>query len=364
MISILKSHSSARPFNVDEDLKDTTSFVGEEVDICGRWDADSPCFRHLLADGNPSVPMSWKHKFCHTSVQTICHCIRMMFDKLPGPLMLHTASGLYVRRCFDCGEKLQLQPLHSLVMTAYLLANLGCQNEDLFGMLAILLCLVSGGVNPCQTANVSVTAFMQPDAMETVCDHIELTAAGLAEKILEYPAVNLWNSKARCGWEVLCGVLRLCEDNQMDSDDEDEDEDFFWNRLGANYSGEFIGNEKPSDFEVDTHMNFHLESRSRCSSFRRRKDLASLWASVQAELLTYRHLHDDANWLSPRFSMQQLRDQLDRGESLAVGYVEQDLLKTHCICGRFEDHPLALVDDVTDPTLQTSMCGDGQHIVR
>ncbi|CAN9301898.1 unnamed protein product [Alternaria alternata] len=51
MITIIKAHTSAKPVVVDENLKDVARFVGEEVDICGRWDADSPCIRRLYAHG-------------------------------------------------------------------------------------------------------------------------------------------------------------------------------------------------------------------------------------------------------------------------------------------------------------------------
>jgi hypothetical protein len=101
MMTIIKSHSSAKPGIVDQNLKDVPRFVGEEVDICGRWDADSPCIRHLHASGNSSIPSTWKHKFCHTSLQAVCDCIIQMFTCMPIPLLLATQSGLYIRQCFD-----------------------------------------------------------------------------------------------------------------------------------------------------------------------------------------------------------------------------------------------------------------------
>jgi hypothetical protein len=147
MITIIKSHTSAKPFVVDENFKDVARFVGEEVDICGRWDADSPCIRQLYAHGLISIPSNWKHKFCNTSIQAVCHCIEQMCFAMQDPKLLKVPSGLYIRRCFsiDCGKKLQLSPLHSLVMTAYHLATHGREGEDLFGILACALCLISKG---------------------------------------------------------------------------------------------------------------------------------------------------------------------------------------------------------------------------
>lgn len=48
MISIIKSHTSAKPVVVDDNFKDVARFVGEEVDICGRWDADSLAYASFM----------------------------------------------------------------------------------------------------------------------------------------------------------------------------------------------------------------------------------------------------------------------------------------------------------------------------
>ena len=342
MISILKSHSAVTPVDVDDTLRDTARFMGEEIDICGRWDADSPCVRHLLTKGNASTPFSWKHKFCHTSIQTICHCIIRMTHHIP--VLIKTASGLYVRRCFDCGMKLQLQPLHSLVMTAYHLAMSGCSDEDLFGMLACLLCLISCGLDPRKTASISVAALMQTDATGIMCDHEELTPAELADKISTYPVVSSWNAKVRSGWAVFCGVLRLCEDIQAEPESSGDDVIMEDDQL---FSHHFIGTSEPDGGLRELHFDIH---EPRCY-FRTRRDLATLWASVQAELLTYRRLDDGMEWISQNFQMEQLRIQLDRGESLSVGFAEQNLLKPHCICGKFGGYPIEILSDVTNPDI-------------
>lgn len=342
MISILKSHSSVMPVVVDNTLADTARFVGEEIDICGRWDADSPCVRHLLAKGSPSTPFAWKHKFCHTSIQTICHCIIQIDERMRNRLM-ETESGLYVRRCFDCGIKLQLQPLHSLVMTTYHLASSGCQDEDLFGMLACLLCYISCGFNPRDTASISVTAFMQTDAMVT-CDHEELTPAELAEQISTYPVAISWSTKVQLGWAVFCGVLRLCEDVYVELESDEDDENL---RSYERYSHDIISTTDPDLGFVEEHVEYH----NPIPCFRTRRDLATLWASVQAELLTYRRLNDNMDWVSQNFSMEELQSQLVRGERLSTKYAEQSLLQPHCICGRFYSWPLATLSDATSPDI-------------
>ncbi|KAK2015768.1 hypothetical protein LZ32DRAFT_526181 [Colletotrichum eremochloae] len=66
MVSILRSHTSLTPVEVSPSFIDSTRFPGEEKDICGRWDADSPELRQLYKEGHPKIPRQWKHNFCHS----------------------------------------------------------------------------------------------------------------------------------------------------------------------------------------------------------------------------------------------------------------------------------------------------------
>jgi hypothetical protein len=148
-----------------------------------------------------------------------------VFQNSPERLIRETASGLYVHRCFDCGMKLQLQTLHSLVITAYHLASKGCQDEDMFGMLAYLLCLVSRGLDPQQKANVSVNVLLENDAI-VECDHEHLTAAELAERVSASSEMGSWSTEVRSGWAVFCGVLSLCERNYPKLRTNDSNEEY------------------------------------------------------------------------------------------------------------------------------------------
>ncbi|KAH8623835.1 hypothetical protein IG631_21540 [Alternaria alternata] len=353
MISIIKSHTTARPVDVDENLRNVARFIGEEVDICGRWDADSPCVRQLYAHGRTSVPPSWKHKFCNTSIQAICHCIDRMFQWMPEPLLLQTPSGLYVRRCFgtDCGKKLQLQPLHSLVMTAYHLATQGRDGEDLFGILACVLCLISHGLNPSVTANISVAALLSSDSF-VECDHVELTATELAEEILALPVFGTWDTKIKTGWVVLTGILRRCEvahlawirkeDHNLKLSGDSNSVRF------AEPDGEnrIIGSTEPDELLEEMH---YQDCYSPC--FTGEKNVGTLWSSVKAELLSYRRLNNGLGWTSQYFSMETLREQLEKDENIVMGYAEHNLLKPHCACHSFGRYGLTLLSDAVDPHL-------------
>ncbi len=118
MIIIMENHTSTKPGFVDHTLATESRFIGEEVDICGRWNAGSECYCDLLASGKSSILFDWKHKFCHTSTQAICHCLDAIMYR-SGDAMLVTPSGLFLRYCQNCGQKLQLLPLHTLVLTAF-----------------------------------------------------------------------------------------------------------------------------------------------------------------------------------------------------------------------------------------------------
>src|SRR5438045_1891921 len=112
----------------------------------------------------------------HTSVQAICHCIGTLFGPHWAP-DINTPSGLFTKRCSNetCGLKLQLMPLHTLVVTAVHLASQGSKAETLFGMLACLVCLLANGANPLLTAPVSINVLLSDDE-DRECSHAELDA--------------------------------------------------------------------------------------------------------------------------------------------------------------------------------------------
>ncbi|PVH82759.1 hypothetical protein DL98DRAFT_619155, partial [Cadophora sp. DSE1049] len=299
MIGILKGHTSCTPRMVDEAFKREHRFAGEEVDICGRWDADSDCIRHLQACGNPTIPQSWKHMFCHTSVQTITHCIGTLFNPHWGP-DINTPSGLFAKRCLneDCGLKLQLKPLHTLVVTAVYLAQLGSQGETLFGMVACLLCLLGKGANPLLKAHVSPTALLTDDDSQK-CTHSELDPLELAQSVPD-TIISNWSDERVIEWKLFCTVLRLSQ-NQ-------------WNS-------------KPLSPPVQRIRNYFGKNRT----------LAALWASVQTELLTYRRLAEGDSWISPNFDMASVLNSLETGDELSISLVSKSMMKTFCRCGVFLD---------------------------
>ncbi|KAL0765279.1 hypothetical protein CaCOL14_012028 [Colletotrichum acutatum] len=56
MISVLRSHTNLSPPEVSKSFVRCTRFPGEEKDICGRWDANSPELRQLYQSGQVKLP--------------------------------------------------------------------------------------------------------------------------------------------------------------------------------------------------------------------------------------------------------------------------------------------------------------------
>ena len=349
MIAILKAHTSCLPSVVDMIFKKEKRFEGEDVDICGRWDADSDCVRTLLAMGKSAIPFEWKDMFCHTSVQTICHCIRIISCDLGDDGS--TPSGLFVRRCLHCGLKLQLLPLHTLVLVGLHLSRSGCKDENLFGILACLLCLLSGGANPLLKASISVQALLGNDE-GSECSHEELDPAELAEKATT-TVESMWSRELGIGWQIICNVLRrsqvawgiISSNNEIEYDSESE------------YDSENTFHEDPEDvMDTDEEANQEHCIPADCNDFddddhenyfEGDNTLATLWAAVQTELLTYRRLEEGDPWISPNFNMRTLNEGLVSGGKVDVGLVQKGMMKRFCSCGKFSRaaHVGPMLDD-------------------
>ena len=351
MTAILKAHTSCLPSVVDVHFKKDKRFAGEDVDICGRWDADSDCIRTLLANGIAGIPFEWKHMFCHTSVQTICHCIGLVFGPRWGP-NINTPSGLFLRHCSSCGLKLQLLPLHTLVLVGLHLCQSGCKNENLFGILACLLCMLSNGANPLLKATISMQALLTDDGV-TNCNHEEMDPAEFAERLfISSPAVG--SGDLRIGWQVVCQVLKRSRStwnaklsrrrsapigakyyDENDSSSESGDHEMSINYEHSKHSSEdeMSGEEDESDESPRCYRCLYGGGHF----FGRSEVLASLWASIQVELLTYRRLQEGDEWISHNFDMNALYESLDRGNKLDIALVRNEMMKPYCWGGEFPD---------------------------
>jgi hypothetical protein len=337
ILTILKSHARSPIEKLDASLVREARFAGTGLDICGRWDADSHCYRSLLQAGKTEIPPSWKHKFCHSSVQAILHCIESLYvHGLPLP----TSSGIFVKHCASCGQKLQLGPLHALTLATFRLALDCCEEEDLFGMSALLVCLLSCRLKSYTTAHISITQLLTPGA-DDGCNHEDITPFQLAERLSEVQ-VRL-SEETTIGWKVYCQILRAADDMKRRP----------WFLSGDDDASEAEGSDSPaSDAEYDERFYYDEQQLRKgndantdpcgdaCDDlplcFEYSAGLGHVWAAFQAEILTHRKQDSDQPWVSDLFDMKLLLQCLESGSAISQPILQRDLLKAYCRCGLFK----------------------------
>ncbi|UZP40108.1 hypothetical protein NXS19_007924 [Fusarium pseudograminearum] len=324
LVSILRSHTNVQPEMVSDEFRALSRFPGEEKDICGRWDADSPEVRRLFAQGYARIPTRWKHPFCHSAVQAVCHCAFSIFAPLT-QANINCKSGLFVRRCTECGMELKLGPLHALVATAFFLGQSGMPGETLFGPLAILVCLINMGVDFSMRMDISVEEILRTSESGQ-CRHKPMTAA---EMMMCVPAsvIHSWTNACQVGWDCLLHTLRLAESSDAENSywrDHDSPE--------CELSARETGGESQSSECVLQYI--HDDEIFKCTH----KMIGIMWATIQAEVLTYRRLTVNDLWISDNFQMLALQAWL-KGETeyFKTPLVVQGMMKAHSRCGWFHE---------------------------
>ncbi|KAK5635541.1 hypothetical protein RRF57_011253 [Xylaria bambusicola] len=351
MITIMKSHTMFTPSIVDERFRKTQRFTAEDVDICGRWDADSFCVRQNNAKGSPCIPKAWKHPFCHTSAQAVCHAAIVVFGRPYSP-DINTRSGIFTKSCSKCHRRLEPGPLHTLIITAYHLAQGGFEGETLFGVLACLVCLLTLGADPTLQTEMSVDELLGTSDGRK-CYHGRLDPVELAEQVPEMIRAS-WLDDVQVGWQTLLAVLRFAQRergrNRSIFFDRQRLETYFdFDGAGevdqdGNFEQDVLHHHGGQDSAMETDDGDEVEGWCRhgkhyidnfyCGS----KKLGTLWAAVQTEMLTYRRLQGEEAWLSARFSMKTVQDGANSGDGFSsLTFVELEMMKPWCVCGRFQD---------------------------
>ena len=314
-LSVLRSHSTVKPSDVDDKLGKANRFQGEETDICGRWDADSREWREEMLAGQGMLPNSWKHKFCHTSAQAVTHCIARLDDYGKGTGI---DSGPFHRLCTHCGLQLVLGPLHTFVVVSWLLANSSLPGEDLFGALCCLMSLLQSGTNPTARCAISVNALLKLD-LRNECDHELLSPAELAGKLSLHSGTC--TQEIDVGWRTLRSILQLAEAQyHYFASIDDGEEDAEWNQT--------------YDFP-SLCSNFCVQVHSRNPKWTR--TLGHIWAAAQSELLNYRRAKANDPWLSAYFDMKAVLQSLELVSKPLMPLITDSMMNPYCRCGRFED---------------------------
>ena len=110
--------------------------------------------------------------------------------------------------------------------------------------------------------------------------------------------------------------------------------------------------EEHGDHSDDDDMDCSSEPdlRDHLHPFGHNKDIATLWAAVQTEFLTYRRIEEADPWISEHFDMVTLLRSLNSGNGVDIGLVKHDLMRrSFCRCGRFDwgDRRNATIEDVS-----------------
>ncbi len=332
MIAILKDHSCCAPDQVDDAFKGQSRFAGEEVDICGRWDADSDTIQELLANSIEHIPFQWKHKFCHTSVQVICHVITNVW-RAESPPDINTCSGLFVRRCSQphCGLKMHMTPLRALVLVMLQLASHGCEGEDLFGAVAILLCLLHCGANPSLHSTLSITSLIGRNPSDHCnheshrCEHEAFDPLQLANAMF-YRQNTQWTEKLRLGWRTCCQILQYSqliwtfresrEPPQSGKEEEEEEEE--------------------EDEDAERFLCVGCQKDVRAVYVARDERLGLLWSVMNEDLVTYRRLQVGHPWVSDNILVEDMLATLQRNCEPDLPRVRDTMMKPSCCCVSFK----------------------------
>jgi hypothetical protein len=326
IITILKNHTSVSPGIVDKALRTRHLFPGQEVDICGRWDADSPCYQELLLSGKSTIPSKWKHKFCHTSAQAVCHCIAEIHNHSIG---MEAPSGLFLNYCSHCGAKLQLSSLHTLIMTSFYLVTAGFQNEDLFGMICCLLNLLVCEVDPREISEISLPILLGAQEGDT-CSHESYTPVEFAERLAD-ETMNTWPELPKTGWQVLCHIFRIAEEIWDDFLSESDSE----SESGGASQSEDNGIVPSFSLSCSHHVD---ETPYGTKIFGKDRTLGHLWAAAQTELLSYRRQREEDPWTSQKFDLPGVLKCLEERAIPSIPLVRGSMMKPYCACGLFEGY--------------------------
>jgi hypothetical protein len=191
-------------------------------------------------------------------------------------------------------------PLYALVVTVFYLAQTGMAGETLFGGIAVLLCLLSLGADATLTANISIEAILGISETANCC-HIPLSPRELMERVPK-EVINNWADDSKVGWSCFAQILSRVSGQEIPRPQHD--------------------------------CKIHREELNiECLD----AEIGLIWATIQAEILTYRRVNEGDAWISQNFSLRALDSWLssDSAEFLAP-LVSNQMMRAHSKCGWFD----------------------------
>jgi len=130
----------------------------------------------------------------------------------------------------------------------------------------------------------------------------------------------------RTGWEIFRRVLWIAQTASQKTRERGSQD------KGTEYE----------EYEYDT--DWHSYSHGMRTTITHSPVLATLYAAVKTELLTYRRLRKLDPWISENFDLVRLLRDLQEGDDNlhSIGLVQKGLLRPFCSCGVFTGQPQAV----------------------
>jgi hypothetical protein len=282
----------------------------------------------------------------------VCHCLQ----ELGNVSTNFDIGSLSLRRCFTCRLKMTLPPAHLVVLTACHVATFGSEDEDLFGMICVLLCMAKSSPSrlpklglPKPEQILLCKAPIDPamfghdhSSSADVCKNEVLQPSELARK-LSTSLERVRHSVVVKDWSVFCHILEQIEAQ------------YLWLKLGkaplgytlapmdidhdVNDCEYLVFHDAPHNWRRPTHgyndRCYHIQAEAG-RSFELNTSLGHLWAVCQAELLTYRRRQLDSSWTSEYVSIDTIEQQLISEDPDTLSMVSQRILGLYCRCGNFD----------------------------
>jgi hypothetical protein len=264
---------------------------------------------------------------------------------------------------------MQLALIHVLVLTAWHVAQYSAEEEDLFGMVCVLLC-VAAATPPhpgsedllFRKVHVDTSLFeVESSCSAEDCVHEELWPSELTENLsASFPSQNC--PLVRHGWSVFCEVLRQIEVQYHKVQPGQAAKEAYGEeiRIRTSESAEESFSEgldrvfweMPEEWSHDQWIHCeHREVEIR-TAYGQNMILGHLRAVCQTELLTYRRRQPGARWTSPRISIDVIERYILSGNSSELPMVQERALLQYCLCG----YSLGWVSTVA-PRQDDACCG-------
>jgi hypothetical protein len=153
---------------------------------------------------------------------------------------------------------------------------------------------------------------------------------------------STWSDEIKLGWQVFRRVLLFAQQerqkrtharNPIEHSNYDEEFGIFIDHeddYDEDHAIDELNTEEDQPICAHVHINKNFYGGS--------KDLGTLWAAIQTELVTYRRIAEGDKWISENFNLSNLLRGLNNGDGVShLALVDREMMQPFCRCGRFEN---------------------------